>query len=169
MSIVYSICLLAFVPFLRGLLIILPSSSSAPPPLCAGQHLISKDMVVWTEVGAPSGFGGTGGMTIDDDGSIVAYAMSGGVKFWKATDDSASKWEQVPTPFPKASSSSRGRVKKTLPHRHSIYSRTLMGCHVTLQVEGGLWNLITVFSFSLAFALSRSLALSLETVANHLY
>ena len=39
---------------------------------------MSRNLVHWEEVEAPSAFGGTGGMVIDDDGAVVAYAMGGG-------------------------------------------------------------------------------------------
>jgi hypothetical protein len=39
-------------------------------------------------------------MVVDDDGSIVAYAMGGGhVEFWVATDDTASEWKLSSTKF----------------------------------------------------------------------
>ena len=54
------------------------------------QHMTSKDLVTWATQGAPRGFGGTGGLTHDDDGTIVAYAMTGGgLHFWRATDEHA--------------------------------------------------------------------------------
>ena len=69
---------------------------------CGGwQHITTKDMVHYTVHGTPQGFGGTGGMTIDDDGTIVAYAMSGGaIHFWTATDDTATAWEKSDTKIP---------------------------------------------------------------------
>lgn len=69
---------------------------------CGGwQHLISTDLVTWTEVGRPESFGGTGGMIQDDDGTVVAYAMGGGaLKFWVASDDTASNWTLTNTSVP---------------------------------------------------------------------
>ena len=65
------------------------------------QHLTSKDMVTWTVRGAPRAFGGTGGLTIDDDGTIVAYAMTGGaIHFWSATDATGSEWVESNTTVP---------------------------------------------------------------------
>jgi hypothetical protein len=62
------------------------------------QHLTSSDLVSWTVEGAPRSFGGTGGMVHDDDGHIVAYAMSGGeLRFWVASNASASSWTQTNT------------------------------------------------------------------------
>ena len=48
----------------------------------------------------PRGFGGTGGMVHDDDGTIVAYAISGSeMRFWTATDAAATDWKPSPTAF----------------------------------------------------------------------
>ena len=62
------------------------------------QHMTSKDLVTWATQGAPRGFGGTGGLTHDDDGTIVAYAMTGGgLHFWRATDEHATNWTETGT------------------------------------------------------------------------
>jgi hypothetical protein len=64
------------------------------------QHMTSKNLVHWTTQGAPRGFGGTGGLVHNDDGSIVAYAMDGGgLHFWQATDEHATNWTESATTF----------------------------------------------------------------------
>ena len=64
------------------------------------QHMTSRDLVHWRTQGAPRGFGGTGGLVHDDDGSIVAYAINGGrVHFWKAADEHGSDWAKSETNF----------------------------------------------------------------------
>ena len=63
--------------------------------------MTSLDLISWTTQGTPRGFGGTGGLVHDDDGSIVAYAMTGGaLQFWKATDDHATNWTDTGTKVP---------------------------------------------------------------------
>ena len=48
--------------------------------------------------GKPLSFGGTGGLVHDDDGMIVAYAMTGkALHFWKATDEHATEWIESET------------------------------------------------------------------------
>ena len=48
--------------------------------------------------GKPLSFGGTGGLVHDDDGTIVAYAMTGkALHFWKATDEHATEWIESET------------------------------------------------------------------------
>ena len=60
--------------------------------------MTSLDLISWTAQGAPRGFGGTGGLVHDDDGCIVAYAMTGGaLHFWKATDAHATNWTETGT------------------------------------------------------------------------
>lgn len=62
------------------------------------QHLTSKDLITWTEHGKPQAFGGTGGMTQDDDGTIVAYAVVGSqLNFWTASNGTATQWTESET------------------------------------------------------------------------
>ncbi len=61
------------------------------------QHLVSRDLVHWAEVGSPTARGGSGGLVRDAHGHTMAYSNS--VSAWLSHDLALESFTSLPPPF----------------------------------------------------------------------